>query len=436
MRKILASLSSLISASFFVNMSNAAITTMIGIYVAEAGGEQSDVALIAACYSVGFLAGCLLGPRQIQRVGYSRSFTAAVAILTITIVALDISETPLVWAGLRMMMGFAVAVTTAVTDAWINGETPSSQRGRVIAIYAVVLGIASVVSQMAFFFLDAGSPGFVLMFAIAMNCAVVLVALTSAAPPAVTASQESILADLGGVSKVATVGAFSSGFARAAFISIVPFYLRTHNVDGHLIALGLASFYLGPLVFQWPVGLISDRFDRRVVLASLALVVTFMALAGILIGTMDSANVYEGRVFSGEAGIRMQTLAFVFTLLLGGALFPMYSVASSLAFDRADGRSMVSISTWILIAYSTGSIAGPFAVMLTDSFFGESALAVCILVVCVLTAIIGLYRRATTEGPSQHIPSAATLVPETSIEMAQVAGEQAEEQREDATNPI
>jgi MFS family permease len=79
-----------------------------------------------------------------------------------------------------MMMGFAVAVTTAVTDAWINDKTPDDRRGRVIAIYAMVLGVASVLSQMAFFFLDAGSNGFVLMFAIAMNCAVVLVALTSA----------------------------------------------------------------------------------------------------------------------------------------------------------------------------------------------------------------------------------------------------------------
>ena len=50
--------------------------------ITEIGGEQSDVALIAACYSVGFLAGCLLGPRHIHRIGYPRSFTAAAAVLT------------------------------------------------------------------------------------------------------------------------------------------------------------------------------------------------------------------------------------------------------------------------------------------------------------------------------------------------------------------
>ena len=432
MRTILVSLTSLISASFFVNMSNAAITTMIGIYVAEIGGEQSDVALIAACYSVGFLAGCLLGPRHIHRIGYPRSFTAAAAVLTIAIVALDISDTPLVWAGLRMMMGFAVAVTTAVTDAWINDKTPNDRRGRVIAIYAMVLGIASVMSQMAFFFLDAGSNGFVLLFAIAMNCAVVLVALTSAAPPEVSAPSASLFTGLGGVSKAAAVGAFSSGFARAGYISIVPFYLRTHGLEENLIALSLAMLYLGRLVFQWPVGLISDRFDRRTVLAVLSLIVATITLLEILPGKIGSTYLYEGQILAGEAGTVMQVGAFLLVLLLGGALFPLYSVASSLAFDRAEGRSMVGISTSLLIAYSIGSIAGPFAVMVTDSLFGDSALAICIMVACILTAVVGLYRRTTKEGPRQHIPTAATAVPETSLEMAHIAGERAEERLEDA----
>lgn len=93
---------------------------------------------------------------------------------------------------------------------------------------------------------------------------------------------------------------------------------------------------------------------------------------------------------------------------------------------------MVGISTSLLIAYSIGSIAGPFAVMVTDSLFGDSALAICIMVACILTAVVGLYRRTTKEGPRQHIPTAATAVPETSLEMAHIAGERAEERLEDA----
>jgi hypothetical protein len=207
----------------------------------------------------------------------------------------------------------------------------------------MVLGIASVMSQMAFFFLDAGSNGFVLLFAIAMNCAVVLVALTSAAPPEVSAPSASLFTGLGGVSKAAAVGAFSSGFARAGYISIVPFYLRTHGLEENLIALSLAMLYLGRLVFQWPVGLISDRFDRRTVLAVLSLIVATITLLEILPGKIGSTYLYEGQILAGEAGTVMQVGAFLLVLLLGGALFPLYSyfdVATDRLFDRIDRWSV------------------------------------------------------------------------------------------------
>jgi MFS family permease len=429
MRSILANLTSLISASFFVTMSNAAITTMIGILVAKSGGGQSDVALIAACYSVGFLAGCILAPSHIQRVGFIRAFTAAAAVLTIAIIALDMAGAVLVWAGLRLMMGFAVAVTTAIADAWINGTAPNDQRGRIIAVYSIVLGIASIASQMAFLFLDAGTDGFVLLFAIAMNSAVVLVAMTSSAVPEVPAVRPGSISAFRDISPAASIGAFASGFARAGIISIVPFYLAKNGVEENLVAMAVAALYLGRLVFQWPIGQISDRLDRRSVLAALAIGTAIIMFLTVL------PSSYEGRFISGEAGRVNQTVSFLVLLVLGGVLFPMYSVASSIAFDRAGGRSMVDISTSLLIAYSVGSIAGPFTIMLTSRIFGDSALHICILMACALTLFIALFKRATTEQSSQITPSAATFVPDTSLEMAHVAGEQAEERLEDTSRP-
>lgn len=421
MRSIFLSLSSLISASFFVTMSNAAITTMIGVLVAGNGGQQSDVALIAACYSIGFLAGCFIVPAHIQRIGFIRAFTAGAGMLTIAIVAMDMSESIWVWAGLRMLMGFSVAATTAVADSWINGNTPNDRRGRVIAVYSIILGLASIASQLAFLFLDSGDDGFVLLFAIAMNFAVVLVALTSSVPPESPDTSTKSFTGWSNVSTVASLGAFTSGFVRAGIFAITPFYLATHGVSENLLALVIATIYLGRLVFQWPIGLISDRFDRRSVLVALS------AFVCVLLLIMMLPSEYEGQFVSGNAGLIFQVLTFLAVLILGGALFPMYSVASSLAFDRAEGRSMVEVSTSLLIAYSVGSIVGPFTIMLTSKVLGDTALHICLFAVCAVTAVVGLAKRATVEGPVEQTPSAATLVPDTSVEMAQVAAEQAKE---------
>jgi fucose permease len=142
-------------------------------------------------------------------------------------------------------------------------------------------------------------------------------------------------------------------------------------------------------------------------------------------------NSYEGQFISGELGNINQAVSFLALLLLGGALFPMYSVASSIAFDGAEGRSIVDISTSLLIAYSVGSIAGPFTIMLASRMLGDSALHVCVLVVCSLTLFIALFRRATTEEAPEKTPSAATAAPVTSVEMAHAVADQVQESVKD-----
>jgi len=118
------------------------------------------------------------------------------------------------------------------------------------------------------------------------------------------------------------------------------------------------------------------------------------------------------------------------TLLLGGMIFPIYSVASSLAFDRAEGKSMIDISTSLLVVYSIGSIAGPFTVMAISEIIEEPALPVCILVACALIIGTGLFRKVSVAEPTEHMPS-TVIIPESSVEMVQAAAEVVEEQADD-----
>jgi len=328
-----------------------------------------------------------------------------------------------------LLMGFSVAATTAVADSWINGNTPNDKRGRVIAVYSIILGLASIASQLAFLFLDSDDDGFVLLFALAMNIALVLVALTSSVPPESPTTAPKSFAGWSNVSTVASLGAFTSGFVRAGIFAIIPFYMTANGVSENLLALMIAMIYSGRLVFQWPIGLISDRFDRRSLLVGLSASVCVLMLITML------PSEYQGRYLSGEVGPIFQVLTFLAALMLGGMLFPMYSVATSLAFDQAEGRSMVEVSTSLLIAYSVGSIVGPFTIMLTSKVFGDTAFAICAFAICAATAAVGFAKRATVAGPAEHTPSAATRVPATSVEMAHIAGEQAEEQLEDAPKP-
>jgi MFS family permease len=423
-REKLGELSPLMLASFLVQASNAAITTMIAIVIAQRGGEQSDVSLIAACYALGFVFGCFAAPSQIFRVGLIRAYAAAAAVVTMTIVGMELLEGTVLWAFLRFMMGASIAAVLAISDTWMNSNTPSDLRGRVIATYSIVLGVGSLASQMIFLVVDAGTDDLVLMFAVVMNCAVVLVSLTSSSPPRIEPPLKKQFRMLTITSRTASVAVFASGFATVSIISIVPFYLTEHGLAGELVAMTLATLYLGRLIFQWPVGSLSDRLDRRTVLVSLSAIVAVLMVLMILAGPGD------GKALSGSLGPLIQGGAFLITLLLGGMLFPIYSVASSLAFDRAEGRSMIDISTSLLVIYSIGSIAGPFTVAAISEIIEGPALPICVLVSCALIIGTGLFRKVSRVVPTEHVPS-TTITPESSIEMVQAAAAVVEEQAND-----
>lgn len=162
-------LSALFVASFLVNLANAAISTMLGILIATGGGSQGDVSFIAAAYSIGFGLGCFAAPNLARRSGVIRTYAAAAAIATITIIGLEALNNTLAWAALRFVMGAAIATVLAVSDTWINYEAPKDRRGQVIALYSIVLGLASIGSQLVFLWMGSDAESLILYFAALMK---------------------------------------------------------------------------------------------------------------------------------------------------------------------------------------------------------------------------------------------------------------------------
>ena len=97
---------------------------------------------------------------------------------------------------------------------------------------------------------------------------------------------------------------------------------------------------LGGLAFQVPVGWLSDRFDRRLVLAALGL--GFTGLAVILVHLPRSLPV----VLPPAA-------------LLGGFMSTLYPVCVSHAHDRMPADRVVAVSGRLILLSGLGSVVGP-----------------------------------------------------------------------------
>jgi len=401
MRSIVASLAALMSASLFVQFSNSAMSTLIPLRLAAAGQSESDVGIIAAAFSAGFALGCFAAPKPILRVGFIRGFAAAAAVCTVAAIMLDLTgnvdKNVIVWSLLRFTMGAAIAATFAISDAWINERSPNEIRGRVIAIYSILISIASIASQLVFFLVDVAFDGFYSALAIMFNISVVIICMMNAPVPRVESSSSGGMLKLKIISATGLAAAFTSGFIAMSIITIIPFYLAAKGVTSELIALSVIFIFVGRLIFQWPIGWLSDRFDRRAVLVALAVAITALFLALLVIGPT------EGKAISGMLGLPYLYLTFGILLLLGGFSFPIYSVGLSLAFDRSKGRSKMHVATTMLFFNSVGSVAGPLTVAGGVIFFGDNSLSASAMVVSIALLIFTIVRMLMVPAPINQV---------------------------------
>lgn len=432
-------LSVLMSAAFLVHASNATITTLIGIIIALRGGSQSEVATIAAFYAVGFLAGCFMSPAFLRMTGHIRGFASAAAAFTITITLFELSDSAVTWAISRFFMGVAIAMVLAVSDSWMNNNAASDKRGRVIAIYSIVMGLSSIASQSAFLLLDSEDSGFALLFAVAVNVAVMLVTVSATNVPEVKQTGAEKLRFFTKVPKVAGLNAFVAGFSSASFVALIPFYMASNGVTENLVAMFMGMFFVGRLAFMYPIGSLSDRLGRRSILIVLSSVVIVLAALGMIFGEGEARWARE------EGTLLKVAVAFLWIFLIGGAMSPVYSIASALAFDEATHETMVQASTTMLGIQCVGSVIGPFFVILIGPLVGDYASLLCVVGSFGLGLAYTWLKGAPAVAPEDSVEevvseteaataTATNAIPTASIAMAQAAANVVEEKMDPQTN--
>ena len=277
MRNHLLPLAAIISAAVSFQLSNGVLTSVIPIRLglAEVGGLATS--LVATAYSLGFLLGCLKVVRVIGAFGHIRAFAAFAATTAVTTLMLEASAEPAFWFILRLIQGACLAGLFTVADSWINERTPNAVRGQVLGVYFVVITCALVGSQLMLYFLDAASAALVMIVSGLYSLALIPVALTTSTSPATPKVVTVNPLQLYRKSPAAVFGCVVVGAMGAAYLNMSPYFLTSVGVPAAEIGLFMGAVHLTRLVLQWPVGLLSDQFDRRIVILASSLLILVLA---------------------------------------------------------------------------------------------------------------------------------------------------------------
>ena len=407
-------LAAVILASAIFQLSNGTLGTLLPVRLGLADAGELATGLIATAYAGGFVVGCVIGARVIRTVGHIRAFAAFAATAAVASLAFQLAVDTTLWFALRVIHGICIAGLSTVVDSWIAERTPNAARGRVIAIYTITITLALTGSQFLIGLFDVASAQLIMVISGLFSLALIPVSLTTARTPAQPKVVCVSLRHLYRVAPVAAVGCFAVGFMNTAVMNITPYFLSSALVPVATIGLLMGMIQTGRLVLQWPIGLLSDLIDRRIVVLAAAAAIAVIMLALAFVGPV------KGAALRGESGelIRIGTIALF--CLWGGFALTFYAICVAHAQDRGAPGETVGLTSSLLFAWAIGATIGPLVVGLLMELLGERMLFYSSTTIAAALAAFTAWRLALRERPPAAERSDFAGVPITSPMIAEL----------------
>ncbi len=351
-----------------IQLATAASGTLVPLAFSEIGASQEVASIAASAYSAGFLIGCFVVARFISNIGHIRSFAAGAAITTVAALLFSLISSSAVLVVLRFLTGLATAGLFSVGDAWINETTEETSRGRVLSIYAIVIGLVSVFSQVIVLLVpDDVGESFVYV-ALIFCLSIIVIATTRTNPPDTGPKATVRIKGLIQDAPAAVFGIFAMGIVSTTILSVAPYGAAQLGIEIRDIAIIIGSIYLGRVIFQYPLGSLSDLMDRRIVAFFASLICSaVLLLMALLVDPDYIAEPFEYR----SLGF---VVLVVLMIALGGSLLTLYSLLVSHALDRTAPEFVSSAAVTMLFVWTVGSIVGPLVANGFTSIFGDLAL--------------------------------------------------------------
>ena len=349
------SLAALLTSVFLLISGNALVSLVVPLRASLVGFGDLTVGLLGSAYFFGMLVGALLAPTLVGRVGHIRAFAACMATVAAAVGLLPAIETPWAWIVSRAVLGFALAGVYAIIESWINGFATNRNRGSLYAVYQIVNFGASAVGQLLLRGLDPLTFVPFTIGAALSALSIIPLSMTTANAPQIPAAVRLKLAMFRKLAPIAVFGAFVAGACNGAVISLAPIYALRVGNDPQAVPLFTSAIVIGSALGVFPAGRLSDRIDRRIVIASV------MGVGALL-----------------EAALALYSPTHLVLVLLGFLVglttYTLYTLIASLANDTAEARDMVAVSACLLFVYCVAAVLSPTFASEAMLVFGPQAL--------------------------------------------------------------
>ena len=360
MLKVLAQSWPLLLGIMLLMVGNGVQGSLLGIRGALEGFSTFQLSVVMSAYFLGFLSGSRLAPGMIRRVGHVRVFSALGSLISAVLVlypmALDwtvprwlaaeeswltLALQPWVlWSLMRVLIGFCFSGIYVTAESWLNNTATNETRGQALSAYMIVQMLGIIASQGLLALGDPTGYGLFIIPSVLVSLAFMPLLLADVPAPTFASIKPMKFRTLFRISPLGCAGMLLTGGVFSAMFGMASVYGAKSAMTISQIAAFVAAMYVGGLLLQYPVGWLSDRFDRR-------LLILWMSAIGAAVMAVAT----------------MIALPFQFelivALLLGGVINPLYSLLIAHTNDFLGKEEMPAASAGLIFLNGFGAIFGP-----------------------------------------------------------------------------
>jgi MFS family permease len=363
-------------------------STLLGLRATLEGFPTVVTGTIMSCYYVGYLLGTNIAPRLLRQVGHVRVFAALAAVASVAVLVTGCFVQPLIWGAMRLLSGLCFAGIYVVAESWLNDRASRANRGRLLAVYMLVLYGGLGTAQFLLILSDPRTPTPFMLVSVLISLAMVPIVISGQKLPEHAAPRKVRLLDLYRDTPLGVVAVTISGLVSAIIFSMGPVYARLSGLDTAGVANFMAASILAAVVTQYPVGRLSDRMDRRTMIAAVC------TLAAIVAGCIVAFPAMPHALF------------LTFTALFSGFALTLYSLSVSHVNDKLEPAQMVASSSTLLLLNGTAAAIGPTLSGSLMTAFGPRAYFATLASLTGALAVYDLWRKSRRRPvpPSQKGP--------------------------------
>jgi len=344
-------------------------TTFVSITMDSEGSSQFVIGCIHSAFYAGMLIGALSLEPFIRSLGHIRAYTVFASIISLTILSQSFNTAPFFWMLMRFIFGFCMTGIYIVIESWLLANATLNTRASVLSLYMIVLYATQTISHELLNFMTLNTLIPFVCAALLCSLSSIPLAMTAMPAPEIEKPQTKNLKAIWSASPYGFIGCIFSGFILSAIFSFVPNFAEYYHFP---VSTLMQMTIAGGCLLQWPIARLSDHFPRHLVLLGVSLIIAFSAMCIL--------------VFYSQ-----KNLVYLFSFILGGCSFSLYTVSIATVCDNLKTTQMVNANAVLLFAYGLGSVLGPVIASLFMDWISIRSLYGYITLVTVLLILVGLF---------------------------------------------